>query len=248
MRQHSDTTHCTPGRKPVAELLHTNPQGIDTVFIEDAPGLGDIITACRAHGVRFRKLPRKEMDRIFPGNHQGVVARLRFRHMTDLEELIERTVQAPFPLIIALDQVQDPGNVGTLARTLHALGGAGLLFPQDRTAFLGTGASKAAAGALDHLGLCQVVNLARALDACAQAGFALYGTGMGEGCTPLFTARIHRPAVLVLGNEDKGMRPNVAKRCETVLTIPMCGGFDSINVAQAGAMIMTEMLRQWQLT
>lgn len=246
MRQHTDTTYFTPGRKPVSELLTSNPQGIDTVFLEDIPGLGDIVAACRAHGVRFRKLPRKEIDRIFPGNHQGVVARLRSRQMLDIETLITRTASAPFPLILALDQVQDPGNVGTLARTLYALGGAGILFPQDRTAFLGTGASKAAAGALDHLGLCQVVNLARALDTCAQAGLAIYGTGMGEECTALFAAVLRSPAVLVLGNEDKGMRPNVAKRCETVLTIPMQRGLDSINVAQAGAMIVTEMLRQWK--
>ena len=193
----------TPGRKPVLELLRSRPEGVDTIFLaDDAPGLGDIVGLCREGGVRFRKVRRPELDRMFSGNHQGVVARLRGRELVDLETLLERTRHRPFPLIIALDQVQDPGNVGTLARTLLALGGGGLLFPRDRTAFMGPAAAKAAAGA-------------------------------------------DFPAVLILGNEDKGMRPNVGKRCSRMLSIPMHGGFDSLNVAQAGAMIMTEMLRRW---
>jgi 23S rRNA (guanosine2251-2'-O)-methyltransferase len=235
----------TPGRKPVLELLRTRPEGIDTVFLaEDAPGLGDIVGLCRDGGVRFRKVRRAELDRMFQGNHQGVVARLRGRELVDLDTLLDGARRRPFPLVIALDQVQDPGNVGTLARTLLALGGGGLLFPRDRTAFMGPAAAKAAAGALDRLPLCQVVNLARALDTCADAGFAIYGSAAGVESTDLFSADLDFPAVLILGNEDKGMRPNVGKRCSRMLSIPMHGGFDSLNVAQAGAMIMTEMLRR----
>ena len=235
----------TPGRKPVLELLRNRPEGVDTIFLaDDAPGLGDIVGLCREGGVRFRKVRRPELDRMFPGNHQGVVARLRGRELVDLETLLEGTRHRPFPLIIALDQVQDPGNVGTLARTLLALGGGGLLFPRDRTAFMGPAAAKAAAGALDRLPLCQVVNLARALDTCADAGFAIYGSAAGAESTDLFSAELDFPAVLILGNEDKGMRPNVGKRCSRMLSIPMHGGFDSLNVAQAGAMLMTEMLRR----
>lgn len=246
MNENSDLrSHLTPGRKPVLELLRTRPETLDTVFLaEDAPGLGDVLSQCKEAGVRFRKVRRAELDRMFPGNHQGVVGRLRGRQLVDLDSLIAEAGRCPFPLILALDQVQDPGNVGTLARTLLALGGAGLLFPRDRTAFIGPAAAKAAAGALDRLPLCQVVNLARALDACAEAGLTIYGSAAGPASTDLFTARLDFPAVLVLGNEDKGMRPNVGKRCAAMLSIPMRGGFDSLNVAQAGAMIMTEMLRR----
>ena len=241
----SDNSHLTPGRKPVLELLSSRPHALDTVFLsEDATGLGEVIGKCRELGVRFRKVRRPDLDRMFPGNHQGVVARLRGRQLIELDRIITQVRQSPFPLILALDQVQDPGNVGTLARTLLALGGAGLLFPKDRTAFIGPAAAKAAAGALDSLPLCQVVNLARALDSCAEAGLAIYGSGTGPESRSLFQARLNFPAVLVLGNEDKGMRPNVGKRCTEMLSIPMQGGFDSLNVAQAGAMIMTEMLRQ----
>jgi 23S rRNA (guanosine2251-2'-O)-methyltransferase len=246
MKNTSDSQELlTPGRKPVLELLRARPEGVDTVFLaDDAPGLGDILALCRDAGVRFRKVRRAELDRMFPGNHQGVAARLRRRELVDLATLLDGARRCPFPLILALDQVQDPGNVGTLARTLLALGGAGLLFPKDRTAFMGAAAAKAAAGALDRLPLCQVVNLARALDTCADAGFAIYGSAAGDESTELFSASLDFPAVLILGNEEKGMRPNVGKRCSQMLSIPMHGGFDSLNVAQAGAMIMTEMLRR----
>lgn len=237
--------HLTPGRKPVLELLLTRPESVDTVFLaQDAPGLGDVPQICRQQGVRFRKVRRAELDRMFTGNHQGVVARLRGRRLVALEDMLDMVGRCPFPLILALDQVQDPGNVGTLARTLAALGGAGLLFPRDRAAFIGPGAVKAAAGALERLALCQVVNLSRALDACAGAGLTVYGSGADPDSRNLFTARITFPAVLVLGNEDSGMRQGVGRRCAEILSIPMPGGFESLNVAQAGAMIMAEMLRQ----
>jgi 23S rRNA (guanosine2251-2'-O)-methyltransferase len=153
----SPEDHLAPGRKPVLELLLERSETLDTIFLsEDAHGLGDIIQACREKGVRFRKVRRTELDRMFTGNHQGVVARLRGRRLVELQELLDVVGQCAFPLILALDQVQDPGNVGTLARTLAALGGAGLLFPKDRTAFLGPAAAKASAGALERLALCQV--------------------------------------------------------------------------------------------
>lgn len=237
--------HLTPGRKPALELLRGNPGSIDTVFLsEEQPGLGDIIGACKNLGVRFRKVKKAELDRLFHGNHQGVITRLRGRTLIELEQLIDGVRHAPLPLILALDQVQDPGNAGTLARTLLSLGGAGLLFPRERTAFMGPAAAKAAAGALDRLPLCQVVNLARALDQCAEAGLTIYGSGLGPDSQSVFTAPVIFPAVLVLGNEDKGVRHGVRKRCSRMLTIPMPGGFDSLNVAQAGAMIMGELLRR----
>lgn len=246
---HNDSSHLTPGRKPVLELLSLSPERIDTVFIaDDMAGLGNIVALCKDCSARFRKVPRRDLDRLFTGNHQGVIARLRARTLVTLDHLLTQARHAPFPLLLALDHVQDPGNVGTLARTLYALGGAGLLFPQDRTAFLGQTAAKAAAGALDRMPLCQVVNLSRALDACDQAGFVLYGSGTGEGSHPLYSTALRVPAVLVLGNEEKGLRPNVRKRCTEILSIPMHNNFNSLNVAQAGAILMGEMLRQCGIT
>ena len=159
---------------------------------------------------------------------------------TDKAQLLAAVADAPLPLLLALDQVQDPGNVGTLCRTLYALGGAGLLLPRHNSAYLGPGARRAAAGALEHLPVAQVTNLARALDSADEAGLTIYGAGGAEGPNSLdaFTDRMRLPAVLVLGNEDKGLRPGVAKRCAHMLRIPLARSFDSLNVAQAGAVLL----------
>lgn len=162
-----------------------------------------------------------------PWPHQGVAARLAVTGFCGLENLLASVADAPLPLILALDQVQDPGNLGTLCRTLYALGGAGLLLPLHNSAYLGPAAPPAAAGALEHLPVARVTNLAHALDAAEEAGLTIYGTGGADGPRSVnaFTSSLLLPAVLVLGNEDKGLRPGVAKRCSRFLRVPLARPF-----------------------
>jgi 23S rRNA (guanosine2251-2'-O)-methyltransferase len=140
--------------------------------------------------------------------------------------------------------VRDPGNLGTLARTLYALGGAGLVVPKNNSAFLGAGARRAAAGALEKLPVSRVVNLSRALDEAADAGWHIYGAAFTETSTSIYDATLRLPAILVLGSEESGIRHQVAERCEKMLHIPMRRDFDSLNVAQAGAICVAECARQ----
>lgn len=236
-----------PGRKPVLELIDADPARIDTVFLQQgAHGkeIAAIVERCKTARIRFRNMPRQELAKIYPGNSQGVVARLAAQGFIDLPDLLEQAMAAPLPLIVALDQVQDPGNVGTLARTLYALGGAGLIVPKDRTAYLGAAAHKSSAGALAKLPVAKVVNLARALDQCLDAGWDVAATAVGPTATNMYEARLSTPAVLVLGNEEKGVRPNVLKRATQQLTIPLARPFDSLNVAQAGAIVLAEYARR----
>lgn len=241
----SEAPALLPGRKPVIEQLERSPEAVDMVFIlQDAKGkdIERIIELSKSTKVRRRPATRADLDRMAEGNHQGVVARLFSPGFLDLPTLLKGAQGAALPVIVALDQVQDPGNVGTLARTLYAMGGGGLLIPKDRSAFLGPAAYKASAGALATLPVAKVVNMARALDECMEAGFWVYGAEAEQeiesGGIDLFEADFAFPAVIVLGNEEKGIRQNVAKRCENKLYIPLPGGFDSLNVAQAGAMIL----------
>lgn len=180
-------------------------------------------------------------------SHQGVIARVFDAGFADLGDILRDAPDAPLPLIVALDQVQDPGNVGTLARTLYALGAAGLVVVRHGGAALGGAAARAAAGALEKLPVAKVTNLARALDEADEAGYTIYAAGgaapdtdgkPGSGPRNPFTEPLRTPAVLVLGNEDTGIRPNVAKRCHFTLAIPMARDFDSLNVAQAGAILV----------
>lgn len=235
-----------PGIKPVLELLDSDPARIDTVLIRRGRRSSDtdkLMDMCRLHHVRFNLVDAPALDKLYTGAHQGIVARLYAAGYIEVDEMLSKAMDAPLPIIIALDQVQDPGNAGTLARSLYALGGAGLIVPRHNAAYLGASAQRAAAGALEKLPVARVTNLARTLDQAIDAGFTIYGAMLGETSINAFKTKLHTPCILVLGNEDKGIRPNVAKRCHKLLHIPMLRDFDSLNVAQAGALLLGEFAR-----
>lgn len=231
----------TVGRKPVQELLFATPEQVDLVYIQDnvrSHPLSRLVDICKSQKVRFRLVSEQELTRLFPGNHQGVLARIFQPGFTNMAAVLEMGRMAALPLVLALDQVQDPGNMGVLARTLLALGGAGLILPKNRTASLGSVAAKTSAGALNRLPVAHVVNLSRSLEYCAEEGFAIYGAAMDSQGENILEIRPRFPAVLVLGNEDKGIRQGVLKRCSKKVFIPMPGGMQSLNVAQAGAICL----------
>ena len=235
-----------PGIEPVLELLRDTPQRLDLVYCrkglrsQDAQKIQEL---CRTYHVRYTLVDSAALDRLCreaAGSvaHQGVVARLAATDFQTLDDVLAAVHDAPLPLLLALDQVQDPGNIGTLCRSLYALGGAGILLPRHNSAYLGPAARRAAAGALDRLPVARVDNLAHALDSAEEAGLTIYGAGCGAHAADAFAEALRLPAVLVLGNEDKGLRPGVAKRCSRMLRIPLARDFDSLNVAQAGAILL----------
>ena len=234
------------GRKPVKDMLISSPERIDTVFVRKGKdkALGQILDLCREKKITFRLVNADEMDRIYDGNHQGVAAQASAVGYTDLDELMEQAKSAPVPLIVALDQVKDPGNAGTLIRTLYALGCAGVIVGKHGGAYLGDGAVRASAGALAQASVARVPNLARALDECAENGFFIYGAQKTDNSLNVFEAKLATPAVLVLGSEEKGIRPGVQKRLDESLEIPFGREFDSLNVAQAGAIIMAQFAKK----
>lgn len=260
MHTQSEDAPLLPGLKPVLELLSSDPQRIDCVFCKKGlrgPEAREMQNLCRKNDVRFTLVEQAVLDRLCrPASgagreagrdagrdavsHQGVVARLSVTSFCELEDIFASLEQAPLPIVLALDQVQDPGNVGTLCRTLYALGGAGIIMPRHNSAYLGPAARRAAAGALEHLPVARVTNLGHALDSAEEAGLTIYGAGgqPGSGSLDAFAEPMCLPAILVLGNEDKGLRPGVAKRCAHMLRIPLARTFDSLNVAQAGAILL----------
>jgi 23S rRNA (guanosine2251-2'-O)-methyltransferase len=259
-----EQTPLLPGVKAVIELLLRSPERVDVVFLRKGRHSKDmerIADLCRGAGVRFALLDPPSFARVYAGNSQGVVARLYETGYVELEDLLARAMDAPLPLMLALDQVQDPGNAGTLARTLYALGGAGMIVPRHNGVYLGAAAAKAAAGTLDMLPVTRVTNLGHALESAGDAGYAVYGAssrkpdeatdadGGGKpvrdrGKSPppvldVFTAEFRLPAVLVLGGEENGLRPGTEKRCGSLLRIPLLRDCDSLNVAQAGGILIS---------
>lgn len=247
--ENSNDTFLQPGIKPVTELLQTSPEKVDAVFVRKGrkgKETGLILDLCRKANVRFSLVDDTQLDRLWSGRHQGVIARLFATGFTDFEDLLALAVNEPLPLIVALDQVQDPGNAGALARTLYALGGAGLVVPRHNGVYLGAAAARVAAGALDKLAVAKAANLAQALDAALDAGYTVYGADSaaalsqpGGTAENVFDFVPRLPAVLVLGSEEGGLRPIIRKRCSAFLSIPFAREFDSLNVAQAGAVIIS---------
>ncbi len=235
------------GNKPVKELLMDDPRKVDFVAFRKGrhdKGVEEILELCRTQKVPYKSVDAKELDYMYRGNHQGIAARCAALSYTPLERLLEEAVDAPLPLVIALDQVQDTGNVGVLARTLYSLGGAGLIVCQHHGAYLGAGAMRSSAGALNKLPVAKVGNLANAIKDCVNYDYHLYCARSCTGAENIYTADLKSPAVIVLGNEEKGIRPGISKFCHGSLEIPFLRQFDSLNVAQAGAILVSEFARR----
>ena len=258
-RRNNDQQNILSGIKPVLELLQSDAGKIDQIFLRKGRSgkeSGLLLDLCREKHVRFALVNDEAISRLCDGvQHQGVAARLRGMSYIPAEDLFEQAFDAPLPLIVALDQVLDPGNVGTLVRTLYALGAAGLIVPTHNSAFLGPGAHRSAAGTLEKLPIAEVVNLARCVELAANSGFTTYGAQFGgiNALSPTLDItdtskgrgenNLQLPALLVLGSEDKGIRPGVQKHCQHSLSIPFLREFDSLNVAQAGAILTSCFLR-----
>ncbi len=235
------------GKQSVLEYMQRNPEKVDSVLIQEnkkGKEVKTVVQFCRHSKVKYHFVPKAKLDKLTQTKHQGFLAKIFAPGFVEVQTIWERLDKAKFPLLLCLDQLQDSGSIGTLARTLYAFDGAGLIIPRDRTAYLGERAFKTSAGALSTLPVAQVTNLARFLKQCQERNYYIYYAGLGENCFNLFEVQINWPTVLVLGNEEKGVRPGISKECLLGLTIPMFNYFNSINVAQAGAIIMGELLRR----
>ncbi len=237
------------GNKPVKELLMDAPSRVDFVAFRKGRHdrhLNDIFDLCRTQKIPFKSVSVKELDFMYRGNHQGIVARCAALSYAPFTEMLETASEAPLPLIVVLDQVQDPGNVGALARTLYALGGAGLVVCQHHGTYLGAGAVRSSAGALNRLPVAKVGNLANAIKDCVNYDYTVYCARKTPDSLDVHTVDLDIPAVLILGNEEKGIRPGVAKFAHASVHVPFRREFDSLNVAQAGAILVAEFAKRFK--
>ncbi len=245
----SSNTSLLSGIKPVLELLEQKPQKIDRIFLHKklhVKKLEKILLLCRQAKIQFIFMSSHKLDQLCSTNHQGVVARLFNAGFVDMEKIFTLLPHAPLPLILMFDQIQDPGNAGTLIRTLYAFGGAGIIIPKHNCAFLGHGARKAAGGALEQLPIAKVTNLSQTLDKANNYGFHIYGSTIATDTTSqnIFKTQLIMPAILILGNEANGTRLQLRNRCHTMLHIPMLRNINSLNVAQAGSIIISHFAQE----
>ncbi len=237
------------GIHAVSEALRREDGQLREIWVRrDKSGrkLQTIIDLARRHRIRLRFVGRTGMPRV-SGPHQGVVARRSAVKLLKLQQLLERAVRrSRSPRLLALDSVQDPRNLGAVLRSALAAGMDGVILTRERSAPLSGTVMKTAAGAVSHLDICQVVNLAETLKLVKKEGYWVYGTVVDPEAVPLYEADLALPLCLVIGGEGKGIRPLVQKQCDLLLTIPMRGELDSLNCSVAAAVIMFEIARRYR--
>lgn len=205
----------------------------------------ELLMLAARHRVRVHQADSDELDQRAPGvNHQGVVALGTARRNldeADLLALLDGLDHPPF--LVVLDGVQDPHNLGACLRTADAAGVDAVIVPRDRAVGLTPGARKSAAGAAESLPFVQVTNLARILRQLQERGIWVIGAA-GEADQTLYQADLKGPLALVLGAEEKGMRRLTREHCDLLVSIPMHGRVESLNVSVAAAICIYEALRQ----
>jgi 23S rRNA (guanosine2251-2'-O)-methyltransferase len=194
----------------------------------------------RVHRVwRAPETSAEELERLCGSpDHQGIVAEVDPYPYAD-----PRALLGGEPLLLALDQVQDPRNLGAVCRSAEQAGAAGVVIPERRAAEVTAVACKASAGAVEHLVIAHVRNLADWLAEAKEAGFWIWGADAGAEQAP-WDVDLKGPTVLVLGGEGKGIRPRVAAACDGLLALPRKGRVDSLNVSAAATALLFEAVRQ----
>jgi 23S rRNA (guanosine2251-2'-O)-methyltransferase len=235
------------GINPVLEGLRAHRvTGIrlsQQVHAEDSERLAQVVHLAREQRVPVRRVTAGELDRIAGGRprHQGVVADIQDNASVSVEDLVVHATAAP--LIVVLDGIEDPHNVGAILRTVDAAGGDGVIRQSRHAARLDGAAAKASAGALAHVKIAEVVNIARALESLKNIGVWTVGLA-GDAPARYDTIDLTVPTAIVVGAEGTGLRRLVRERCDWVASIPMQGHVQSLNVSVAAGIALFEAVRQ----
>jgi 23S rRNA (guanosine2251-2'-O)-methyltransferase len=230
------------GINAVAEALRAGRVRQVRVARRDDDRVRQLLDAAMARGVEVKHVHAEVLDRDARGaRHQGVVAEVTAMPAASLDDLV-RANDVP-PLIVVLDGVEDPQNVGAILRTVDAAGASGVVRQTRRAAPLAGAAAKASAGAVHHVAVADVVNIARALEEIKEAGVWTVGLD-ADAETPYYDLDLSTPTALVVGAEGSGLRRLVRERCDFVAAIPLAGHVSSLNVSVAAAIVLFEAMRQ----
>jgi 23S rRNA (guanosine2251-2'-O)-methyltransferase len=235
------------GRNPVLALLRERSRRADEVAVlSGAAGpLAEVVALARRAGVKVSYRTRDQLTAMAGSpHHQGAVARVASAEYVDLSrlELIPRD-RGEAAFFLALDQVQDPRNLGALLRTADAFGVHGVIVPKHHQVGVTAAAARTAMGAVESVPVARETNLVNALETLKKSGVWVYGAVL-EGGVPAWGADLSGPLCLVLGGEGEGLRPLVTRACDVLITVPITGRVGSLNVSAAGAVLCYEVARQ----
>lgn len=228
------------GVNPVREALRAGvPAG--KLLLARQKGVGEILELAERRGVRVEVVRRSELSSLLSGiPHQGVALWLEDFPYADLEDVLQGEGE---PFIVVLDGIEDPRNFGAIVRTAEASGVWGVIIPKRRAVGVTGVVAKASAGAVFHLPIARVSNIAQAMRKLKQKGIWFIGAEAGAG-ESIYDLDLRGPLALVIGSEGKGIRPLVRRECDFLVSIPMKGRINSLNASVAAAVLMYEVLRQ----
>ncbi|HET9121997.1 MAG TPA: 23S rRNA (guanosine(2251)-2'-O)-methyltransferase RlmB [Acidiferrobacteraceae bacterium] len=236
------------GVHAVEAALADHPDRVERIWFaeEAAPRLQPLISETRRMGVRFLMVPRARLDELAEGGrHQGVVAAYQPLPPRQEREIEPFLAAIPLPLVLVLDGVQDPHNLGACLRTAEAAGAHAVVVPKANSVSLSPGARRAAAGAADRVPLFQVANLARVLMQLRKSGLWIVGAA-ARAPQSAYTVDFTAPVALVLGGEERGLRRLTQEQCDLAVHLPLAGACESLNVSVAAGVLLYEAVRQRQ--
>jgi 23S rRNA (guanosine2251-2'-O)-methyltransferase len=236
------------GINSIRALLRQQKNGWGKIIIasgRSGSSVKEIIEIANTKKIPLEFCERKYLDKLAgTSEHQGIIAFRQPFVYSDLELLIKnRNKYFDFDLILVLDSIMDPQNLGSIIRTAHCMGANGVVIPEDRAAQITAAVNKASAGSVMQMPVAKVINLAQSLDYLKDHGFWVFGAD-AHGGKLLRDLDLNCSIALVLGGEAKGIRPLVKKKCDFLVTVPMYGEFDSLNVSVAAGIIQHEIICQ----
>lgn len=243
------TSEMVVGRNPVVEALRADIPATAVYvqqYIENDDRVREAVTLATDRGVPLLEAPRPELDRITAGlNHQGLVLQIPPYEYAHPEDLVAAAAgRGEDPLIVALDGVTDPRNLGAVVRSVAAFGGHGVVVPERRAAGMTAGAWKTSAGTAARVPVARATNLTRTLEAYQKAGLTVVGLAADEELELQDLELLDGPVVVVAGSEGKGLSRLVGETCDVRVRIPMPGGAESLNAGVAAGVVLYEASRR----
>ncbi|UII56055.1 23S rRNA (guanosine(2251)-2'-O)-methyltransferase RlmB [Cytobacillus spongiae] len=234
------------GKNPIIEALKSN-RDINKILIAEGSQKGQmqqVIGLAKESNVLIQYVPKKKIDQMVEGNHQGVIAQVAAYEYAEIDDLFiaaEKKGEAPFFLL--LDEIEDPHNLGSIMRTADAVGAHGVVIPKRRAVGLTATVAKASTGAIEHIPVVRVTNMARTIDELKDRGVWIVGTD-AKGKQDYRQIDGTMPLGLVIGSEGKGMGRLIRDKCDFLIQMPMTGHVTSLNASVAAALLMYEVYRK----
>ncbi|MDO5517443.1 MAG: 23S rRNA (guanosine(2251)-2'-O)-methyltransferase RlmB [Clostridium sp.] len=235
------------GRNAVIEALKNDSRTIETLYISNNKlegSINTIVGIAKEKKIIIKEVDKRKLDSMCDGEtHQGVIAKVtpfKYSEVSDILDLARERGEAPF--IVILDEVEDPHNLGSIARTAELFGVHGIIIPKRRSASVTATVYKSSVGAIEHVKVAKVTNLNATIDSLKEEGIWVYGADI-RAEEYSYEVDYSGPCALIIGNEGRGISKLTVQKCDKLIKIPMVGKINSLNASVAGGIMMYEVLK-----